>query len=264
MTHLFDRICWAHENLARFESEFVVVYEDGDNDGRAKILVPAPEWMAMALHGGLLPPVAHYHDEQRTADGTFCGPANYWSSYEPIGPLTEEQALAYLILKDVPKHVWAEGSNHPLIICRRDQLPKTRVYRNAWRCAVTDNTIPTYIQLGDEQVDASKVEVPESRVFRGAWVLEGEAIVVDMDLARDIARDKIRAEREPLLRDLDIQYQRNTEAGPGGCGDHEYRHHRGETEAARRPGDSRIDAAQDPESLEMAMNTIIDEMKDAV
>jgi hypothetical protein len=124
---------------------------------------------------------------------------------------------------------------------------------------MTDNTVPTYIQLGDEQVDASMVEVPESRTFRNAWVLEGEAIVVDMDLAREIARDKIRQEREPLLKELDTEYLRLSETGTAA----------NEVIEAKQmlrdaPADTRLDAAQDPESLEMAMTTIIDEMKDAV
>ncbi len=135
MTHLFDRICWAHENLERVETQYVVAYEDGEPDAPAKILVPAPEWMAMALHGGLLPPVGHYHREPRDVDGNFIGPADYWSAYEPIGPLTEEQAIEYLIQKDIPRHVWAEGSNHPMVICTRSQFPKNRTFRNAWRVA---------------------------------------------------------------------------------------------------------------------------------
>ena len=135
MTHLFDRICWASENLERFETEYVVVYEDGDDDGRARVLVPAPEWMAMALHGGLLPPVEHYHREPRDDAGNFVGPRDYWSGYEPIGPLTEEEAIGYLVKKDVPRHVWQEGSNHRFVICRRSQLPQSRLFRNAWRVA---------------------------------------------------------------------------------------------------------------------------------
>jgi hypothetical protein len=135
MTHLFDRICWAQENLSRVETDYIVVYEDGENDGRAKILVPAPEWMAMALHGGLLPPVEHYHREPRDRDGNFVGPVGYWSEYEPIDALTEEAALEYLVRKDIPQAVWAEGSNHRFVICRRSQLPTTRVFRNAWKVA---------------------------------------------------------------------------------------------------------------------------------
>ena len=133
MTHLFDRICWASENLARVETDLIVVYEDGSDDGRARILVPAPEWLAMALHGGLLPPVAAYHLEPRDVGGTFVGPKDYWSAYEPIGPLTEAQAIEYLIQKDIPRHVWAPGSNHRMVICRRSQLPQTRTWRNAWK-----------------------------------------------------------------------------------------------------------------------------------
>jgi hypothetical protein len=131
MTHLFDRISWASENLARVETDLIVVYEDGE--GPAKVLIPAPEWMAMAFHGGLLPPVSHYHNEMRDNDGTFAGPKDYWSAYEAIGPLSEEQAIEYLIQKDIPRHVWAEGSNHPMVICRRSQMPTTRCFRNAWR-----------------------------------------------------------------------------------------------------------------------------------
>ena len=129
---------------------------------------------------------------------------------------------------------------------------------------MSDDPIPTYIQLGDEQVDASMVEVPESRTFRHAWVLEGDAIVVDMPMARDIARDKIRQEREPLLRDLDIEYQRNTEQGLEAAATTTADIIAAKNKLRDAPADSRIDAAQDPEALEEMMNTIIDEMKDAV
>ena len=130
MTHLFDRICWSSETLTRVETDYVVVYEV--DDGPAKVLVPAPEWMAMAMHGGLLPPVEHYHNELRDADGTFVGPRDYWSSYDPIGPMSEEEAIEYLVKKDIPREVWREGSNKRFVICRRSQLPQTRVWRNAW------------------------------------------------------------------------------------------------------------------------------------
>lgn len=141
MTHLFDHICWASENLQRVETSLVVVYEDPEEpDAPAKVLVPAPEWMAMALHGGLLPPVDHYHLEQRDSDGTFTGPKTYWTTegFDPVGPMTEEQAVEYLIQKDIPRRVWdpPEGSNvQHFVICRREQLPQTRRWRNAWQIA---------------------------------------------------------------------------------------------------------------------------------
>ena len=58
-THLFDRLCWAKENLDGVQSDYRVVYEDSI-DECAKILVPDPNWMACALQGGILPPVQVY------------------------------------------------------------------------------------------------------------------------------------------------------------------------------------------------------------
>ena len=42
----------------------------------------------------------------------------------------------YLIMKDIPEHVWKnwdEGNRPKMVICRKDQLPATREWRNAWR-----------------------------------------------------------------------------------------------------------------------------------
>ena len=47
-THLWDRLCWAKENLEGYQSEYRVVYEDSI-DECAKILVPDPNWMAAAM-----------------------------------------------------------------------------------------------------------------------------------------------------------------------------------------------------------------------
>ena len=139
MTHLFDRLCWAHENIPRVETDLVIVWEDPHKpDAPAKITVPAPEWLAAALHGSILPDVEHYHREARDEAGTFIGPKTYWVDYDAVGPLTEEQALEYLVMKDIPMHVWnpPEGSNaQHFFICRRDQIPKSRRFRNAWRIA---------------------------------------------------------------------------------------------------------------------------------
>ena len=52
-THLWDRLCWAKENLEGVQSDYRVVYEDS-LDECAKILVPDPNWMACALQGGIL------------------------------------------------------------------------------------------------------------------------------------------------------------------------------------------------------------------
>lgn len=122
-----------------------------------------------------------------------------------------------------------------------------------------EKPVPTIISTPQGDIEASKTTVPESRAFRNAWVLEGDIIIVDMDLARDVAKDKIREAREPLLKDLDVEYLRLSESGTAA----------NEVIAAKQKlrdatADTRLDAAEDPAALEEAMNAIIDEMKDAV
>ena len=39
-------------------------------------------------------------------------------------------------MKDIPEHVWRDWdkSNKPkMVICKKDQLPTTREWRNAWQ-----------------------------------------------------------------------------------------------------------------------------------
>ena len=55
-------------------------------------------------------------------------------------------------------------------------------------------------------------EVPSDRTFRNAWQ-DNNGIKVDMPKAVDITKDRLRAERAPLLTALDVQYQRATEDG---------------------------------------------------
>jgi hypothetical protein len=52
--------------------------------------------------------------------------------------MTEEEAIEYLIQKDIPEKVWREyeKSNRPrLVICKKEQLPQQRTWRNAWKIA---------------------------------------------------------------------------------------------------------------------------------
>ena len=50
--------------------------------------------------------------------------------------MTQEQALEYLIQKDIPQHVWRkwnEGNKPKIVICNKEQLPATREWRGAWK-----------------------------------------------------------------------------------------------------------------------------------
>ena len=106
-THLFARLGWAKENLEPFQSDIRVVYEDG-LDEPSKILVPDPNWMACALQGGILPPVESYWElkkDEEQPDFKKHTRGYLLHETEPVGPMTEEEAIEYLIKKDVPSHI---------------------------------------------------------------------------------------------------------------------------------------------------------------
>lgn len=137
-TKLIDRLGWAKENLEPHQSEYRVVYED-NVDESAKILVPDPNWMACALQGGILPPVwAYWEMKKDEAQPDFKKHTRGYLLHntEPVPAMTEEQAIEYLIMKDVPESVWKnwnEGNRPKMVICKINQLPQTREWRNAWR-----------------------------------------------------------------------------------------------------------------------------------
>jgi len=125
-THLFDRLCWAKENLDAVQSDYRVVYEDSV-DECAKILVPDPNWMACALQGGIFQAQPDFKKHTR---------GYLLHKTEPMPAMTEEEAIEYLIMKDCPQHVWRnwdEGNKPKMVICRKEQLPGTREWRNAWK-----------------------------------------------------------------------------------------------------------------------------------
>ena len=135
---LFDRLLWAKENLEGYQSDYRVVYEDSIDEG-AKILVPDPNWMAAAMQGGILPPVWVYWElkkDEAQPDFKKHTRGYLLHNTKPVPAMTEEQAIEYLIMKDVPEDVWRnwdEGNRPKMVICKINQLPQTREWRNAWR-----------------------------------------------------------------------------------------------------------------------------------
>ena len=139
-THLWDRLCWAKEKLEMVRTEYCVVWEDPETpDEPAKVTHPDPNWMACALQGGILPPVEAYWELKK--DENAPGFTKHTRGYllqntKPIEAMTEEQAIEYLIMKDLPMHVWQDWdkANKPrMVICTKSQLPSKRVWRNAWK-----------------------------------------------------------------------------------------------------------------------------------
>ncbi len=51
-------------------------------------------------------------------------------------------------------------------------------------------------------------DLPQDRTFRNAWTMD---LTIDMDVARDIWREKIREARNKALLDLDVPYLRALE-----------------------------------------------------
>ena len=160
--NLFERLLWASENLEPVQTKYRIIYEDPSfPDEPAKVVVASGEWLACALYGGLLPPVESYHnmtlelvtdtgekitcnyleaqqhrlEKKIVSEKVLNDPCN---TDEPLGPMTEEEAIEYLLMKDVPTRVWSSDYKYNRTmfkICTTEQLPQTRNYRNAWRLA---------------------------------------------------------------------------------------------------------------------------------
>ena len=204
---MFTRLQWASENLKPVQTDYVIVFEDpAYPDQPACETVPAPEWMACALAGGILPAVEHQHNmklELATETGekivtTFLEAQQIYlekkivsekvldyKEYllpEPIGPMTEEEALEYILKKDIPARVWHPDYKYNRQIYRivkRDKIPKDQTYRNAWRLSDT----------------------------------EEELITIDTEKAIEVWKTKMRVAREPILNRLDTEFFRALEDG---------------------------------------------------
>ena len=128
-------------------SNYRVIFEDPEQPEQpACVLVPSDNWMEEAK-AGLLPPISVYwalqdDEQQAIAEGrhdTFKhDPDKYTAQFTAprIGPLTEEEAIEYLVMKDIPRHIWSQEYNRPMFkIVKTEDVPSDRQFRNAWRLA---------------------------------------------------------------------------------------------------------------------------------
>jgi hypothetical protein len=128
-------------------TKYRVIFDDPDAlDESTKVLVPSQNWLDEAMAGNL-PPIWVYwqlqDDEQQAIKegrhSTFQHDpdkhALQWTATR-IGPLTEEEAMEYLCMKDLPRKCWAEEHNRPMFkIVRTEEVPSDRQFRNAWEMA---------------------------------------------------------------------------------------------------------------------------------
>ena len=132
--HLWTRLLEAKSRLKPVQSKYRVLFEDPrEPDAPAKILVPDPNWMAAALAGDILPPIDTYQRDRLVPDGE---PKEHPYA-EPIGPMTEEEAIEYLVMKDIDPAVWRDyqGNRTIMKIVPVEMIPSDRSHRNAWRIA---------------------------------------------------------------------------------------------------------------------------------
>lgn len=61
-------------------------------------------------------------------------------------------------------------------------------------------------------IDQSKLPNQDNDFF-DAWVLNGKEVVVNLDKAKELTKNRLRAEREPLLAAQDVAFQRALETG---------------------------------------------------
>lgn len=118
---------------------FAITWEDpADPEAPIKIVTPSPVWWAMALHGGILPPVQVYwalaHDEAQPGFERHHR-GHLLHETPPMEPMTPEQAMEYLVMKELPPHVWRDykGNRTILKIVKREMIPADRMFRDAWR-----------------------------------------------------------------------------------------------------------------------------------
>lgn len=125
-------------------TDYRIVYDDPDKpDEPVAVVTPSPEWMGMAM-AGLLPPVSVYWKLKDAEAKAIKAGTHASFRHDPAtlaelrdaprtGPLTEREAIEYLILKDVPRSVWGRTHNRPVLaIIHQTQIPRDRTFRNAW------------------------------------------------------------------------------------------------------------------------------------
>ncbi len=69
------------------------------------------------------------------------------------------------------------------------------------------------VPSGIEYKIIKKDTLPEDRTFRDAWGIEDWSVVIKIDKAKEIWKDKWRKAREPKLKALDIEFMKAIESG---------------------------------------------------
>jgi len=140
MSHLWDRLAEAKSRLAPVQSKYRVLFENpAEPEAPAAVLVPDPNFMAAALAGDVLPPIDTYIRDQSVPDGQ---PKEHPYA-EPVGAMTEEEAIEYLVMKDISPSIWRDynGNRTIMKIVPVELIPSDRSFRNAWKISQAEQEI---------------------------------------------------------------------------------------------------------------------------
>ena len=78
------------------------------------------------------------------------------------------------------------------------------IEQRAWDALPKDAINPVFV---DESA------IPEDRTFRDSWEHGGNSVIVNINKAKSLTKDRLRNERTPLLLAQDVAFQRALETG---------------------------------------------------
>ena len=120
------------------QGQYAILWEDpSEPEAAAAVTRPSPVWLAMAMHGGILPPVEVYHalkDDSEAPGFTKHTRGHLLHETPPLPEMTEEEAMEYLVMKDIPRRVWKDykGNRCIMKIVPVELIPSDRSFREAW------------------------------------------------------------------------------------------------------------------------------------
>ena len=128
--------------------------------------------------------------------------------------MTEEEAIEYLIQKDIDPSVWRDykGNRTIMKIVPVELMPLVIAHLETHGELCNDYNLHKYKWRCQRCIFS---DVPSDRNLEDAWTFNGDAVEIDMAAARNIHKDNLRAERAPRLEALDVSYMKALEAGSG-------------------------------------------------
>ena len=156
--HHWCRIAQSRDRIPAVEVHHAIAFTDPyDLDAPMKVVHPSPRCVAELMAGGIHPSIEAIHGQMLRLECEHCGPiecrrldapairATHTIKGETVidnsavhltvaMPMTYEQAIEWIIQKDIPFEVWGKKHNRPMMaIVPRTAIPEDRTHRNDWK-----------------------------------------------------------------------------------------------------------------------------------